>query len=243
MDCPEEFRPILQTFSAKQLHDAYPLLHKYDDPHARDYLVPLYYLRRYRGYSFAWLLEYDLRYTGADWGVFLNAMLNLGIESLAGKQPRSDYTSDLGLPPDLDAQLPDFVREDDAVIGYNDPLTEEHMPRDVEHWQFANLFDTGVNLIGVSRRYIDTLHEHSVEGNGGYAEDFMLTLAVEEKLDVVSMPLALWEGPSIHCCLDFGVRYYEDWFLSGECRSAAVIHPIKNYNQTNWGKPESWFSG
>ena len=24
LDCPEEFRPILQTFTAKALHDAYP---------------------------------------------------------------------------------------------------------------------------------------------------------------------------------------------------------------------------
>ena len=116
------------------------------------------------------------------------------------------------------------------------------MPRDVENWRFANLFGAGVMLVGISRRYVDTLHEHSVEGNGGYVEDFMLTLAVEEKLDIVSMPLALWEGPSIHCCTDFGARYYEDWFLSGERRSAAVIHPQKNSNQTIWGKPQSWFA-
>ena len=205
--------------------------------------MPLYYLRRYSGYRFAWILEYDLRYTGDDWGAFLNAMLNLGSESLAGKEPRSEYTSDLGLPPDPDAQLPDFVLEEHYEIGYNEPLTEEHMPRDIEHWHFANFFFTRVNLIGVSRRYVDILHEHSVEGNGGYVEDFMLTLAIEERLDVVSMPLAMWEGPSIHCCTDFGLRYYEDWFLSGECRSAAVIHPMKNSNQTIWGEPQYWFSG
>ena len=205
--------------------------------------MPLYYLRRYSGYRFAWILEYDLRYTGNDWGRFLNAMLNLGVDSLAGKEPHSEYTSDLGLPPDPDAQLPDFVLQADVEIGYSMPLTEQLMPRDAEHWHFANLFKSNFNLFGISRRYIDSLHGHSVEGNGGYVEDFLLTLAIEERLDVVSMPLAMWEGESIHCCTDFGPRYYEDWFLSGECRSAAVIHPMKNSNQTIWGQPQTWFSG
>ena len=80
--------------------------------------MPLYYMRRYPGYQFAWVLENDIRYTGADWGLFWNAMLNLGIQSLAGKQPRLEYTSDLGVLPDLDAQLPDFVLEADVEIGY-----------------------------------------------------------------------------------------------------------------------------
>ena len=47
-----------------------------------------------------------------------------------------------------------------------------------------------------------------LQGNGGYIEEFMASLAAEEKLDVVSMPFAEWEGQSWHCCMDAGTKYY-----------------------------------
>ena len=55
LDCPEEVHSILHTFTAATVHDAYPLLYEFDDPHLRDYLTYLTFLRPYPGYKFAWV--------------------------------------------------------------------------------------------------------------------------------------------------------------------------------------------
>ncbi|KAL0026109.1 hypothetical protein WJX79_000493 [Trebouxia sp. C0005] len=136
LDCPEEVRSIVRTFTAATVHGAYPLLHKFDDPHSRDYLTYLTFLRR---------------------------------------------------------------------------------------------------------QYVDILHELSVEGNGGYVEDFVATVAVEENLSIVSMPHAEYGGYSFHCCIPDGTQYYTDWYLTGECRNFALNHPVKNDNESIWGKTQEYF--
>ena len=108
LDCPEEVRSIVRTFTAATVHGAYPLLHKFDDPHLRDYLTYLTFLRRYPGYKFAWVLESDVRYTGPDWGSLLNSMLNIAAASLMGTNFQ-DFDSSLATLPASDVELPDLV--------------------------------------------------------------------------------------------------------------------------------------
>lgn len=235
MDVPEEFRLILHTFTATGVHDAYPMLHQYNNPHSRDYLSYLVFLRRYHGYKFAWVLESDVRYTGPDWGGLLNSMLNMAVASLSEESIQLSNNSLTDLPPSH-AELPDLVVMHRTKIPTEVPITDKWVPRDTEHWRFHNLEKVLVNLWGMSRQYVDILHEHSVEGNGGYVEDFVATLAIEEKLSIVSMPPAEFGGLSFHCCIPAGTIYYDDWYVSGQCRHYALNHPVKNSNETVWGK-------
>lgn len=241
LDCPEEVRSIVRTFTAATVHGAYPLLHKFDDPHLRDYLTYLTFLHRYPGYKFAWVLESDVRYTGPDWGSLLNSMLNIAAASLMGTNFQ-DFDSSLATLPASDVELPDLVLMSHQEIPSESPITSKWAPRDIEHWRFQNLIRVLVNLWGMSRQYIDILHELSVEGNGGYVEDFIATMAVEEKLSIVSMPHAEYGGFSFHCCIPDGTRYYTDWYLTGECRNYALNHPVKNDNESIWGKTQNLYN-
>ena len=235
LDCPEEFRAILHTFSAAQIHDAYPAIHMYDDPHARDYLSFLMFLRRYHGYKFAWIMENDVRYTGRNWGVFLNNVLNGAIAASGNEQVPIKLDDSWALLPSADVKLPDFLSFRNGEIPTSAPISNDRKPRDTERWKLANNIPNQVVIFGVSRQYVDVLHEHSVEGNGGYIEEFILTLAVEEKMSVVAVPLPGFGGASIHCCFYVGTEYYTDWFQRGQCRHPNLVHPVKNDNASIWG--------
>jgi len=237
LNCPEEFRPILQTFTAEMVHHAYPLLHWYHLEHGRDYLSYLLFLRRYSEYDFAWILENDVRYTGADWGIFLNTRLALAIDALANKSLPASFSPGYAVLPNSGVPLPDCIFSGvyDISIG-NDlaELKEGHAPIDLHNWHYSTFYHTFANLIGLSRRYINTLHEVSVEGNGGFVEEFLLTMAVEERLNIAIVPNVDYDGPLFQCCSDNATKYYEDWYSSKQCRSYALIHPMHNRNGTLW---------
>ena len=235
LDCPAEMRPILVTFTANRLHDAYPLLHQFDNPHARDYLGYVLFMQRYHAYKFAWVLESDVRFTGPDWGALLNSMLNMAAASLENRTFQQ-YDSSLAALPTDDIKLPDLVLMRHSKVPAEAPITKESQPRDMEHWRFSNFHGVAVNLWGMSRQYSEILHEHSVEGNGGFVEDFVATMAIEERLSIVSVPPAEFGGHSFHCCIPDGTLYYTDWYVTGECRQFALNHPVKNDNETIWGK-------
>ena len=246
LDCPAEFRAISLTFTAKQIHDAYPLLHLYDKPSAREYLDMSVFMQRYHGYKFAWVLESDMRYTGADWGVFLNSMLNLALTALGTSNSIPEqYTESLSSLPTPDAKLPDLVVmrhgaiNDQLILGAD--ITETYKPRDAEHWRFKRMLPGGTTFFGISRLYADILHVYSVDGVGGYIEEFLITLAVEEELDIVSMPFPEFGGAMIHCCIYHGRQYYNHWYLSKECRHPALVHPVKNSNESIWGRGQDRF--
>ena len=235
LDCPQEFQAIMHTFSAKMLHDAYPLLHLYDAPLQREYLGVLVFLRRYEGYKFAWIIEKDVRYTGADWGHFLTGMLNLAIAPLHG-QTFAHHNETLIMLPGPDTKVPDFVTMGHATVPFEEPMTESYQPRDTEKWKFNNYVKTMTNIWGASRLYIELLRDHSMDGNGGFIEDFVLTVAVEENLDVVTMPYPDFDGgASINCCGTVADQYYTNWYLSGQCRYPAILHPVKNTDSSIWG--------
>lgn len=242
-DMPKEFQAISHTFSAKMLHDAYPLLHEYDQPHSREYLPLLMFMRRYHGYRFAWCLENDVRYTGADWGILFNSMLNLATASLnSTTNLPQKYSEQLSRVPPSYAKLPDLIGMGFAAPGAESKLTEENMPRDTQHWRFKNYHKLHpAQVYAVSRLYIDTIHQHSLSGSGAFFEDFLLTLAIEEKLNVVMMPYPEFGGPFLDCCIYDGLQYYTDWYLTDACRHAALIHPVKGLDESVWGKGKTRF--
>ena len=231
---PAEFRSILQCFSTQQIRDAYPLLQVDNDPLAREYLSVLYFLQLHQWYDFVWVLESDVRYTGTDWGVFLNSMLNVATATLAGR-PHKQFSDSIGRIQ-YDFEIPDFIS-----VSRNRGLptlrraTSGRAPRDMRNWKLPAMVQEFTFLWGMSRQYINVLHRHSMEGSGGYIEEFLLTLALHENLRVVIMPYTQVLGESWHCCLDAGQMYYEDWFLSNECRLFTLVHPIKNANTSIWG--------
>ena len=234
-DIPVEFHSIVQQFTTKQIHDAYPLLQHNNDPHTREYLSVLYFLQRYQEYDFAWALESDVRYTGKDWGVFLNSMLSIATATLAG-QPHQHFSKRLGhiAPYSTTADFISISRNH-GLPSTHKAITPRRAPRDMRNWRLPTMVQEFAFLWGMSRQYINMLHYHSLEGNGGYIEEFLLTLALHEKLDVVIMPFTQVLGESWHCCLDAGQLYYEDWFLSHSCRVFTLVHPIKNANASVWG--------
>lgn len=240
LDTPREFRPILQTFTALEVHNEYPLVHVYNEPLSREYLPVSLFFQLSPGYKFAWVVENDVRYTGADWGVLLNTLLNTAAHSLGGRDV-AEFHPDLAALPNDSVKLPDLILIGRELVPAEVPMTDQFLPRDVSNWRLRNFRGTFTNLLGMSRLYLDTLHEHSVDGNGGFIEDFVLSLALDEKLDIATVTFPEWGGNSIHCCTRWGTDYYEDWYLSGQCRYFGLVHPVKNDNQTIWGTPASDF--
>ena len=59
---------------------------------------------------------------------------------------------------------------------------------------------------------------------------------------IVSIPFMEFEGQSFHCCTPHGTAYYEQWYLSGKCWPFAIIHPMKNSNESVWGKLADTFN-
>ena len=250
LDCPEEVRPILYTFTAEQVHNEYPLLHSYKNPHDRDYLSVSVFLHRYPGYRFAWVIENDVRYTGPSWGAYFNSMLNIAVAAMNGS-PYEAYSDELAVAPGLDTKLPDFVDFRESIVPHVRPVDwygtknpKLIRPHDADDFYFKNYIRTWAMAFGMSRRYIDHLHAHSIRGNGGYIEEVLMSLAIEEKLDIVSIPIATWnvrftEADKYHG-LDWythgGMRYYENWFTGGQCRYFHMIHPMKSRNETVWGR-------
>ena len=116
-------------------------------------------------------------------------MLNMAAASLMGANFQ-EFDSSLVTLPASDVELPDLVLMSHQEIPSESPVTSKWAPTDVEHWRFWNLVRVLVNLWGMSRQYIDILHELSKEGNSGYVEDFIATMAVEENLSIVSIPHA-----------------------------------------------------
>ena len=235
LDVPEEFQAISQTFSGQAVHDAYPLLHMYDRTSFRDYLPTMLFLQRYAGYRFAWIVEDDVRYTGADWGKAFNCMLNIAVASLKG-QNIEGYSDELAFVPSANAILPDLIVTEHDLIPDVDPITDTHKPaRDTERYAYKNFHKVRVQLYGVSRRYVEVVHNTSVAGNGGYVEEFVASAAIDEGLDIVSMPYSEFGGAdshsAMHCCFDTGTRYYTDWYLKHECRQYAFVHPVKNRHE------------
>ena len=240
----------MYTFTAEQIHTAYPLLHKYDYPHARDYLPALVFLRRYPGYKFAWVIENDVRYTGPSWGAYFNSLLNIAVAAMDGS-PYEAYSDELAVAPSLDVTLPDFVDFREQIVPHVRPVEwnrtsdnpREIRPNDADNFRFENYIRTFAMAFGMSRRYIDRLHAHSIRGNGGYIEETLMSLAIEEKLNIVSIPSAIWnvqfteadKQRGLLWCMAGAMRYYEDWFTSGQCRQYHMIHPMKNINETVWG--------
>ena len=51
-----------------------------------------------------------------------------------------------------------------------------------------------LQVFGMSKRMGSTLHSYSMEGLGGYVEEFVPTLAKEAGLKVVSVPVPLFIG-------------------------------------------------
>ncbi|KAL0026186.1 hypothetical protein WJX79_010712 [Trebouxia sp. C0005] len=176
----------------------------------------------------------------SNWGSLLNSILNMAAASLMGTNFQ-EFDSSLATLPASDVELPDLVLMRHQEIPHESPITSTDAPRDTEHWKFQNFFKVLVNMWGMSRQYIDILHELSIEGNGGFVEDFVATMAVEEKLSIVSMPYAEYGGRSFHCCIPDGTRYYSDWYLTGECRNYALSHPVKNDNESIWGKTQDHY--
>ena len=249
LDCPEEVRPILYAFTAEQVHKAYPLLHLYDSSHSRDYLPALMFLRRYPGYRFAWVIESDVRYTGTSWGAYFNSLLNIAVAAMNGS-PYEAYSDELAVAPGLDIKIPDFVDFRESVVPHVRPVhwdgTEDPnqiRPLDADNFRFKHYIRTWAMAFGMSRRYIDRLHAHSIQGSGGSIEEVLLSVAIEEKLDIVSIPSAAWDVQFSEAGKDDGLewytaggtRYYEDWFTSGQCRQYHMIHPMTNSNETVWG--------
>ena len=233
---PEEFRPILQTFTAQQVHDAFPSLHVFDNSMAREYLAVAMFLRRYPGYDFVWMTEYDARYIGLSWGHYLNSALNIAVATLAGTavDPADVLLRNLPLST---AKLPDILVFSTATHGAG-TVTESFKPRDIDKWDFKTMIPIGAVLLGFSKSFYSLLIHHSLQGYGGYLEEYLATLAFEEGLDGVFVSAGTWAGTNpIHCCDLTAVQYYDEFYLRDGCQAYALLHPVKNANISIWGLP------
>ena len=54
--------------------------------------------------------------------------------------------------------------------------------------------DYALQVFGMSRKLGSLMHSYSLEGLGGYIEEFVPTLAKESGLRVVSVPVPLFGG-------------------------------------------------
>lgn len=62
---PREFRGMLVSFEALELHQAFPRVHLYNHPQSRqgrEVLGITLFLQRFPGYKFTWFLEWDVRW-------------------------------------------------------------------------------------------------------------------------------------------------------------------------------------
>ena len=238
LDCPPEFRSILQSFSASDLHKEYPLVHVHNRPLTREYLPASFFFHRYTGYRFAWLIEDDVRYTGAHWGIMLNTLLHASAGALLDVNITEFHTG-LGMCPNKSVQPPDLV-----ILGHRYAgdevleaalVTPESRIRDASQFHLRYFKKANSVFFGISNLYQKLLHHHSVHGNAAYVEDFLLSLALEEKLNVSLVNFADWGGNSISCCGPFGLKYYTNWYIEKDCRYYTLVHPIKNKNESVWG--------
>lgn len=87
-------------------------------------------------------------------------------------------------------------------------------------------------------RKFEKVINHNSDITCRYIEEFLLTLAWNHTMSGVFISPGQWEYDNpIHCCNQTAIRYYEEWFMSGECRAHAMLHPMKNKRVDLWGPP------
>ena len=87
----------------------------------------------------------------------------------------------------------------------------------------------------MSRKFNQLVVDQSEQGNAGFAEQFLPSVALNEEVNAVSISLGVWadEHP-LHCCMPQITAIYDDWYLSGKHLTALLLHPIKNDNVSVW---------
>ena len=240
MRVPEEFRPLLQTFDAQQLHAEFPDAHRYRDRRHwgetdfrwREYLGTSMFLDRFRAYEFAWIVEHDVRYTGKDWGVLLNKLMHISSQALGYHLIGGREENLLSLPAE-EAFQPEFIVFSPVLLAPEVSSAESLM--DNSSWVYPTDVKYFVNMYGISRRMNDFLIGQSKLGNGGFAEQFVPSTALHCDVKAVTISLGVWfsEHP-MHCCADQIVDIYNSWFATGRALIAMLLHPIKNTNASIW---------
>lgn len=247
---PEEFWPLVHTFTAEQLHGLYPAAHNHRlegiqsetiSNTKREYLEPVVFLRRYSAYKFAFILEYDVRCIGKSWGSFWNRALKIAVQNVADQELGS--LEDEVSSPDMFLQehhliLPDLILFSDAI---NVPLKleeKDNESRQSPQWRFGDVvYKEFTSVYGMSQKMVYDIHRHSLEGSAGFIEEFIPTLAAHESdIQVAVVPLGTWNDVSVlHCCSDVSTRIYDEWYQSETCHAFTILHPVKNANESVWG--------
>ena len=241
---PEEFRGLVQTFDAQQLHTFFPKAHIYRDRSKwgqvdyqwRDYLGATLFLDRFRGYNFTFIIEQDVRYTGEHWGKLLNSCIQIGTRALGHKSK---------LPVRKGPRVakrrqhkPDFIVFSPFVI-HPDTVDHPDSLMDNTSWHYPNTVKYFTTMYGLSRKFNQYVVEQSEKGNGGFPEQFLPSVALNEDVKAVSISLGLWEDEHpLHCCMDQITRIYDNWYLSDKHLTALLLHPIKNNNESVWTEAE-----
>lgn len=239
---PVEFRHLLQSFTAFQLHDTFPSAHSYKrwpgtDFYWREYLGPVMFMDRNQVYRFAFSVESDVRYTGRSWGNFFNAALHIASRTLSN-QDVEETPGDISLDElsKEDVPQPDLILFPPFLLHPEDVVSHQNL-QDNRSWPFPTVISTGMTLFGFSRRMNDQLLKHSRAGHGGFIEQFVPSVAFNEDVNTVIVSVGVYGAVDpLHCCVQATAQAYDRWFLSDDCWNSIPMHPIKNNNLTVWSK-------
>lgn len=230
---PEEFRPLLQTFTAEQLHSLYPNAHHYRipgssgyNPQKREYLGPTAFMRRFPLYRFAFVVEYDVRFIGLSWGEFFTSALHIAIRQLVDSDTRSSILKPKAHRP----AFPDLLLFSHEISGVVPVAIDNGVSNDPQ-FKFPpnSTFKEMAVIYGMSHKMVQTIHRYSTEGYAGFIEEFLPTVAAHSDVDVVVIPLGEWdETLALHCCTNLNEGMYKEWQSSGLCHPFTILHPVKN---------------
>lgn len=220
-----------RLWKARYTYDAIEIFHKYQaipnlvsginftgGPGPRSAHLPMsWFMYNHPSYSFAWVVEYDVRLIG-HWGNFLDAAFNL-----AEWTPGDPWQMSDGSQKSPKMSYPDFV-----TFWHHE---------ETERFKETRVGVEGTNMYsllmvwGGSKELFHIMHEYSRQGQTAHLEIFPATIARHHGMRSVSIPHAIWTegaGPdSYHCCGRGAPRLYTDWYHSGKCARLTLVHPVK----------------
>lgn len=226
-------------YTENQLHNEFPLAYNYKhkepwvDYNWREYLGATHFMQKHPGYDFAFIVESDVRYTGEDWGSFLSIVLLLSRKTLGLNYNLESIETHPQMMSDRRLWQPDFIAFSPFLFQLEDVNTENVM--DNSTWRFPKVVKYFTTLHGLSQRMNKIIVEESQRGNGGFAEQFLPTVAFLSDVNTVIVPIGVWEDAfPLHCCESKITEIYNNWYLRKSCLASTLLHPVKNNDPAVW---------